>query len=222
MHIADKHCRDCGAAVNVKSHGLRLVDGGTDAQRERAWNAAAESWWRDAAILAQSHGYSGAGACGRSGGWCVPYDGDSFRGAEADAKAPRFLAFAAAVDAQRRAMPERFAEELAHAIAQDREEETNAQKAEAHDKARGELWRVEVTDTYGGEANYSWCRRYTFRAPAGTKQRGIMQRAKACAGYTGVRGDVASFGDSYEYRPRGECVVMFVTWSEESAADGDA
>ena len=72
-------------------------------------------------------------------------------------------------------------------------------------------WRVEVTDTFNGEANYSWARRYSFEAPEGASDTAIMRRAKREAGYAGVRGRASSYGDSLEFRPHASCVVMFVT-----------
>lgn len=75
------------------------------------------------------------------------------------------------------------------------------------------VWNVEVTDTFGGEANYAWVRRYSFVAPAGAKQREIMRRAKAAADLTNVRGETSGDGgDGYEFRPRGDALVMFVSF----------
>ena len=72
-------------------------------------------------------------------------------------------------------------------------------------------WRVEVTDTFNGEANYSWARRYSFEAPEGASDTAIMRRAKREAGYTGDRGRVSNYGDSLEFRPYASCTVMLVT-----------
>jgi hypothetical protein len=96
---------------------------------------------------------------------------------------------------------------------------TNAQRMAARMQRALEdsfLWRVEVTDTYGGEANYAWVRRYAFRAPKKASDREIMRRAKALAGYTGVKGRSDDFGDALEFRPRGDCVVMFVNLENEA------
>lgn len=72
-------------------------------------------------------------------------------------------------------------------------------------------WNVEVTDTFGGEANYAWVRRYSFKAPEGATGAAIMRRAKREAGYSGIRGRRSDYGDTLEFRPYGECVVMFVS-----------
>jgi hypothetical protein len=75
------------------------------------------------------------------------------------------------------------------------------------------MWQVELTDTFGGEANYSWVKRGEFEAVEGESQRSIMRKAKAAVGMTRLRGRTYSFGNGYEFRPFGLCQVMFVNWS---------
>lgn len=70
---------------------------------------------------------------------------------------------------------------------------------------------VEYTDTFGGEANYSWVDRACLKLPVNISDRAIMRRAKARMGLTGVRGRTFNQGDSLEFRPYGHCTVMFVT-----------
>ena len=80
----------------------------------------------------------------------------------------------------------------------------------------GSYWGVEVTDTFGGEANYSWVRRGTTNA---TTRRGIIEAVKRIARWDGwcrvkvVHND----GECMEIRPTdssGVCQVAFVTWKE--------
>ncbi len=88
---------------------------------------------------------------------------------------------------------------------------------------------AEYTDTFGGEANYSWVKRATITAPewAAFKdwdgngrrepkayQRTVMRRAKAALGLSGVRGRTLSIGDGYEFRPYGMACVLYVTYAE--------
>jgi hypothetical protein len=81
-------------------------------------------------------------------------------------------------------------------------------------------YQIEVTDTFGGESNYSWVRRDTIETPAKLGDdakridRYLIRTAKAFAGWTGMRCTVANYGDMIEIRPRGICQVCFVTWSE--------
>lgn len=75
------------------------------------------------------------------------------------------------------------------------------------------LFSVEYTDTYGGEANYSWVRKSSFEAPEGASQAMIVRRAKASLGLTGWPMRTESMGDMYKLTPSdGSCTVAFVTW----------
>lgn len=73
-------------------------------------------------------------------------------------------------------------------------------------------YNVEFTDTFGGEANYSWVRRATIEVPRNASRALVMRRAKAAMGLSGERGRVSDYGDSYEFRPYRSCTVMFVTF----------
>ena len=92
---------------------------------------------------------------------------------------------------------------------------------------------VEFTDTYAGEANYSWVKRAVVAVPDLThygytgstdgsyaranrlQRREIMKQAKAALGLTGVRGVTCEHGDMIEFRPYRSCTVMFVTWKDD-------
>lgn len=67
-------------------------------------------------------------------------------------------------------------------------------------------YNVEVTDTFGGEANYSWVRRYTYKA---NSERGAILK------FAREHGAGWSFaydcGDSARYDLAGACVCCFVT-----------
>lgn len=72
-------------------------------------------------------------------------------------------------------------------------------------------WHVEHTDTFAGEANYCWVRRYTI--PGNPTKRALIRRAKAYTGLTGVRCRVEYyFGDGYALYPQGMAQVVFVQW----------
>jgi hypothetical protein len=72
-------------------------------------------------------------------------------------------------------------------------------------------YHCELTDTFGGEANYSWVRRETIEVPDNATDRQIITKAKAALGLTGTRCRTYSMGDSWELRPYGACVVAFVS-----------
>lgn len=89
---------------------------------------------------------------------------------------------------------------------------------------------VELTDTFGGEANYSWVRRSVITMPelthygydGGTNyakanrvyNRELMRKAKADMGLTCVRGRTYDHGDTLEFRPYGLLQVMFITYRD--------
>ncbi len=69
---------------------------------------------------------------------------------------------------------------------------------------------VEYTDTFGGEANYSWVRRKTFEAPRNISDLSLVRKAKKEIGLTGARCDRNEFGETIELRPRGTATVLFI------------
>ena len=70
--------------------------------------------------------------------------------------------------------------------------------------------KIEVTDTFGGEANYSWVRRYEIKEKLTDKQ--IIRKSKELAEWTGLKCKKQDFGDMIELRPIGICQVMFITF----------
>ena len=73
------------------------------------------------------------------------------------------------------------------------------------------LYDITLTDTFGGEANFSWVRRAQVSA---TTRRGLMRAAKAAVGLTGSKGRTDDYGDTLDFRPYGACLVMFVVPAE--------
>lgn len=74
---------------------------------------------------------------------------------------------------------------------------------------------IEITDTFGGEANYCWVIRGTTTRAS---RRGIVEAVKDLAGWRGwCRVHVTDYGDMMEIRPTqssGVCQVAFVTWGD--------
>ena len=82
-----------------------------------------------------------------------------------------------------------------------------------------EVWEVQHTDTYGGEANYSWVKREEIRVAKGAKRRSIMVHAMRAIGMSGVKiKEVENWGDTYKVTWRGIAQVAFVSFKEESHA----
>ena len=69
----------------------------------------------------------------------------------------------------------------------------------------------ELTDTFGGQANYSWVRRESVTLPDGATDRQLVIAGKAALGLTGTRCRTFNHGDTWELRPIGACVVAFLS-----------
>lgn len=90
--------------------------------------------------------------------------------------------------------------------------ELKAAHAEYETMAKTVTVDIEVTDTFSGEANYSWVRRYELTFVDGLSKLALMRRVKALIGWNGMRCNVSDFGDSWDIRPVGVCNVCFVTY----------
>jgi len=70
-----------------------------------------------------------------------------------------------------------------------------------------EIFFVEVTDTYGGEANFSWVRR--FKVHANTK-RGAMRKVANAMGYVGGTRKDWDSGDMERWNWNRAAVCAFI------------
>jgi len=70
---------------------------------------------------------------------------------------------------------------------------------------------IEITDTYGGEANYSWVKRYIVRAKS---IRGAITKLAKSQG-AGWRKDYDT-GCAARYNLQGACVCCFVNYLDDS------
>lgn len=71
--------------------------------------------------------------------------------------------------------------------------------------------RVEHTDTFAGEANYSWVHRTTFAVAETARDCDVIRQAKAALGISGRHRKV-DLGDSVAIYPAGLCQVIFIIW----------
>jgi hypothetical protein len=70
----------------------------------------------------------------------------------------------------------------------------------------------EVTDTFAGEANYSWVRRYKVKA---TTKRGAVLKVAREQGFSGrIRKDMDT-GDMTRHNVRGAAICIFTEWFDE-------
>lgn len=88
-------------------------------------------------------------------------------------------------------------------------------KTTPHLRPSLENYAFEFTDTFGGEANYTWVHRGTVQARS---LRGAVTMAKRELGLTGHRCRSEQWGDESALYPVGSCTVLFVRW-EESVPD---
>ena len=70
---------------------------------------------------------------------------------------------------------------------------------------------AEYTDTFSGEANYSWAKRRYFELPEECSDLALVRKAKAELELTGVRCKRESYGDMIVLRPCGTSTVVFIT-----------
>ncbi len=93
-------------------------------------------------------------------------------------------------------------------------------------------FRYEYTDTFGGEANYSWVRRGVVSVPGlvhygytggfdgsyskanKSQTREVMRQVKAELGLTGVRGVREDWGGIEVFKPYGLNAILFVEFEE--------
>ena len=72
-------------------------------------------------------------------------------------------------------------------------------------------WNYEYTDTFSGEANYSWVKRGTVTVKPGASPVRAVKRALQLENVPFKRTD---YGDEIRLDERGACRVLFITWNE--------
>lgn len=71
---------------------------------------------------------------------------------------------------------------------------------------------IEYTDTFGGEANYSWVKFRAIDVDTNITGKQIKRLAKEAMGLVGVRGVWNTLGEQFEFRPYNSCTVLFVSF----------
>lgn len=79
-------------------------------------------------------------------------------------------------------------------------------------------YHVECTDTYGGEANYCWVRRFAVNA---CSLRGASIVAARHLGYSGRIRNVGTWGDGGRWDVQGAAVCFFISWGNASEPGAD-
>ena len=76
-----------------------------------------------------------------------------------------------------------------------------------------DTWQYEYTDTFGGEANYSWVKRGTVTVHAGTSP---VRAVKQALDLTTTRMVATNYDDTIQLDECGACRVLFITYQEEA------
>ena len=71
---------------------------------------------------------------------------------------------------------------------------------------------IEYTDTFCGEANYSWVKRFELTVPEELSDKTIMRIAKELCGLAGTRGQWYECSDSLKFVPANSNTVLFITF----------
>lgn len=76
--------------------------------------------------------------------------------------------------------------------------------------------QYEVTDTFCGEANYSWVSRGVIKGKQSElfSNLAAVRRVKKEIGWNGIRCKVTDYGDMIELHPYGMLQVCFITFHE--------
>lgn len=73
--------------------------------------------------------------------------------------------------------------------------------------------QYEMTDTFGGEANYSWVHRGEIEMEdTPFSDLAAVRKVKKELGLAGVRCKTTNYGDMIKLRPIGMCIVIFITF----------
>lgn len=79
----------------------------------------------------------------------------------------------------------------------------------------------EITDTFAGDANYSWVKRGVIKGKEKESFSNLaaVRRVKREIGWAGIRCKTMDCGDKIELRPYGECIVCFITFNEYGSCE---
>ena len=71
------------------------------------------------------------------------------------------------------------------------------------------LFRVEYTDTFSGQANYSWIKRAEFSFPK-YNLASIKKMGKNLVGISGAPGRWQTIGETLQFKPYNSATVLFI------------
>lgn len=84
-------------------------------------------------------------------------------------------------------------------------------------KTTKSIYFVEVTDTYGGEANYCWAHRYLVKA---SSMRGAVSVVSKHEGFQGCLKLDGNYGDMTRHNVSGAAICVFTQYADEYNSKG--
>lgn len=72
-------------------------------------------------------------------------------------------------------------------------------------------YQIEITDTYGGEANYCWVKRLDIEVDEDASDLSFIRKVKKAVGWNGIRCRTDILCDIIQLTPQGMCQTMFIT-----------
>ena len=76
------------------------------------------------------------------------------------------------------------------------------------------MFKTELTDTFNGQANYSWVNREALDLPDDISDRILIRETKRKHGLTGAIHIKENVGDSISLDFPGHCFCLFIDWIE--------
>lgn len=73
------------------------------------------------------------------------------------------------------------------------------------------VFNYEYTDTFGGDANYSWCKRGKISLPDDISDLSLVRKVKKELDLSGISCKRSERCGIIELRPIGSCTVIFIT-----------
>lgn len=74
------------------------------------------------------------------------------------------------------------------------------------------LIQIEITDTFAGEANYSWRRRSSLELPDNKSDTAIIRAVKKAIGWNNLRTRTDKFGEMIQLTPFHDCMTCFISF----------
>ena len=71
---------------------------------------------------------------------------------------------------------------------------------------------IEITDTFAGQANYSWRRKSTIELPNNKSETAIIRQVKKAISWNNLRTRNDKFGDIIQLTPFHDCVTCFISF----------